>query len=312
MRTLVAAYITHSSSLLHEMGRDHPESPQRVQVIHDYLLSHGMLDFMAAHVAPAATRAQVERVHDASYVARLIAAAPSAGYRQIDPDTSMNPHTLDAAWHAAGAAVLAAELVASGEAASAFCNVRPPGHHATRRQAMGFCFFNNVAVGIAHALASLGLKRIALVDFDVHHGNGSEDIFAGDERVLMVSTFERGLYPYNGEVPTGPNLCNVPLEPYSEGAALRRAVTTRWLPALETFRPEMIFISAGFDAHREDDMSRLGWGDADYSWVTREIVEVAKRHAKGRVVSLLEGGYCLPALARSAGAHVSVLVGADR
>ena len=291
------------------MGPDHPESPQRVRVIQDYLLSHGLLDFMAAHAAPAATREQVERVHD--HVAGLIAAAPGSGYRQIDPDTSMNPHTLDAAWHAAGAAVLAAELVVGGKAPAAFCNVRPPGHHATRREAMGFCFFNNVAVGIAHALAELGVKRIALVDFDVHHGNGSEDIFAGDERVLMVSTFERGLYPYNGEDPTGPNLCNVPLEPYSEGAALRRAVTSRWLPALDAFRPEMIFISAGFDAHREDDMSRLSWLDEDYAWLTRRIVEVAQCHAKGRIVSMLEGGYSLAALARSAGAHVRALIGAD-
>lgn len=308
---MLAAYVTHPSSLLHEMGPDHPESPQRVRAIHDFLLSHGQLDFMAAHAAPAATHAQIERVHDTHYVAGLIAAAPTSGYRQIDPDTSMNLLTLDAAWHAAGAAVVAAELVATGKAPTAFCNVRPPGHHATRRHAMGFCFFNNVAVGIAHALSALGVKRIALVDFDVHHGNGSEDIFADDERVLMVSTFERGLYPYNGEVSTGPNLCNVPLEPYSEGAALRRAVTTRWLPALEAFRPEMIFISAGFDAHCEDEMSRLGWVEADYAWVTRQIVEVAQRHAEGRIVSVLEGGYCLTALARSAGAHVRALIGAD-
>ena len=308
---MLAAYITHPSSLLHEMVPDHPESPQRVRAIHDYLLSHGLLDFMAEHTASAATRAQIERVHDSRYVTALIDAAPRQGYRQIDPDTSMNPHTLDAAWHAAGAAVTAAELVASGKVPAAFCNVRPPGHHATRREAMGFCFFNNLAVGIAHALAELGVKRIALVDFDVHHGNGSEDIFAGDERVLMVSAFERGLYPFNGEDPTGPNLCNVALEPYSEGAALRRAVTTRWLPALDAFRPEMIFVSAGFDAHREDDMSRLAWVDADYAWVTHQIVEVARRHAKGRIVSLLEGGYCLTALARSAGAHVRALIGAD-
>lgn len=293
------------------MGPDHPESPQRVRSIHDYLLSHGLLDFMVPHTAPPATRVQIERVHDGPHVAELIAAAPSSGYRHVDPDTSMNPHTLDAAWHAAGAAVLAAELVATGKASSAFCNVRPPGHHATRHEAMGFCFFNNVAVGIAHALAELDMRRIALVDFDVHHGNGSEDIFSGDERVLMVSTFERGLYPYNGEVPSGPNLCNVPLEPYSKGDALRHAVTTHWLPALDAFRPEMIFVSAGFDAHREDDMGRLGWVDADYAWLTRQIVAVAGRHAKGRIVSLLEGGYCLPALARSAGAHVRVLTGAD-
>jgi len=306
------AYVTHPDSLLHEMGPDHPDRPERVSAINDYLLAQGLLDFMLPYTAPAATRAQLERVHTTLHIAEFEASAPASGYRHIDPDTLMNVHTLEAARHAAGAAVIATELVARGEVATAFCNVRPAGHHATRAASMGFCFFNNVAVGIAHALAECSVERVALIDFDAHHGNGSEDIFAGDERLLMVSTFERGLYPYNGEVPTGPNLCNVPLEPYSEGAALRGAVTTRWLPALETFRPEMIFISAGFDAHREDDMSRLRWSDADYAWVTREVVEVAKRHAKGRVVSLLEGGYCLPALARSAGAHVSVLVGADR
>jgi acetoin utilization deacetylase AcuC-like enzyme len=218
---------------------------------------------------------------------------------------------LSAAWHAAGAAVLAAELVARGEAASAFCNVRPPGHHATRHAAMGFCFFNNVAVGIAHALAECGISRVALVDFDVHHGNGSEDIFAGDDRVLMVSTFQRGLYPFSGEEALGPNSCNVPLEPRSGGDALRAAVTRHWLPALETFRPEMIFVSAGFDAHRDDDMGRLGWVEADYTWLTRQIMDVAARHAGGRIVSMLEGGYALPALARSVAAHVRVLMGAD-
>jgi len=308
---MLAAYITHPSSLLHEMGPGHPESPERVSAIHDYLLSHGLLDFMVSYTAPAATRAEIERVHDGLHVAELIAAAPGSGYRHVDPDTSMNPHTLDAAWHAAGAAVLAAELVATGKTSSAFCNVRPAGHHATRREAMGFCFFNNVAVGIAHALAKFSMRRIALIDFDVHHGNGSEDIFSGDERVLMVSTFERGLYPYNSEAPTGPNLCNVPLEPYSKGDALRHAVTTRWLPALDAFRPEMIIVSAGFDAHREDDMARLGWVEADYAWLTRQIVAVAGRYAKGRIVSVLEGGYCLPALARCAGAHVRALIGAD-
>jgi acetoin utilization deacetylase AcuC-like enzyme len=307
----LAAYITHPSSLRHEMGANHPECPQRVSVIHDYLLSHGLLDVMVAHTAPAATHAHVERVHDRAYICGLVAAAPASGYHRIDPDTSMNPHTLDAAWHAAGSAILAAELVGTGRASSAFCNVRPPGHHATRRQAMGFCFFNNVAIGIAHALESLAMQRVALVDFDVHHGNGSENIFARDERVLMVSTFERGLYPYNGEEPTGSNLCNVPLEPYSGGDALRRAVTDHWIPALEGFRPEMIFVSAGFDAHRDDDMSRLCWVEGDYAWVTRQIVELARRHADGRVVSVLEGGYCLTALARSAGAHVRVLGGAD-
>jgi acetoin utilization deacetylase AcuC-like enzyme len=265
---------------------------------------------MWSFTAPAATRGQVERVHNSLYIAELVAGAPSAGYHRIDPDTQLNPYTLDAAWHAAGAAVMAAELVARGEVPSAFCNVRPAGHHATRDAAMGFCFFNNVAVGIAHALAECAIERVALIDFDVHHGNGSEDIFAGDDRVLMVSTFERGLYPFNGEDATGSNLCNVPLEPYTRGDALRTAVAERWMPALDAFRPQMVFISAGFDAHREDDMGRLGWVEADYAWMTREIVAMADRHAQGRIVSVLEGGYSLNALARSAAAHVGVLIGA--
>ena len=305
-----SAYITHLSSLRHEMGPGHPECPERVSAINDHLLSHGLLDLMLPYTAPAATRAQIERVHASPYVAELIARAPTSGYRSVDPDTLMNPHTLDAAWHAAGASVFATEIVASGEVESAFCNVRPAGHHATRNAAMGFCFFNNVAVGIAHALAECGMHRVALVDFDAHHGNGSEDIFAGDDRVLMVSTFERGLYPFNGEVPTGPNLCNVPLEPYTRGDAMRDAVINHWLPALDAFRPQMIFVSAGFDAHREDDMCHLRWTESDYTWLTREIVTVATRHAQGRVVSVLEGGYALHALARSVAAHVGTLIGA--
>jgi len=308
---LLSAYLTHPSSLLHEMGADHPECPQRVSAINDYLLSHGLLDFMLPYTAPEATRTQVERVHTALYISELSAGAPASGYRRIDPDTLMNPHTLEAVWHAAGAAVLATELVARGEVATAFCNVRPAGHHATRSTGMGFCFFNNVAVGIAHALAEFSMERVALIDFDAHHGNGSEDIFAGDERVLMVSTFERGLYPYNGEVPTGPNLCNVPLERYSRGDALRDVVLRHWLPALAAFRPQMVFFSAGFDAHRDDDMSRLMWVEKDYAWLTREVMNSTARDSHGRIVSVLEGGYALPALARSAGAHVRALIGAD-
>jgi len=308
---MLSAYITHPSSLLHEMGPDHPECPARVSAINDYLVAQGLLDFMLPYTAPAATQAQVERVHSRLHIAQLGISTPTSGYRRIDPDTLINPHTMDAAWHAAGAAVLATELVARGEAANAFCNVRPAGHHATRDASMGFCFFNNVAVGIAHALAELSMERVALIDFDAHHGNGSEDIFAGDQRVLMVSTFERGLYPYNGEEPSGPNLCNVPLDRYARSDALRAAVTDHWLPALDAFRPQMIFFSAGFDAHRDDDMSHLMWVDGDYAWLTRQVIAATERYAHGRVVSLLEGGYALSALARSAAAHVRVLIGAD-
>ena len=293
------------------MGEGHPECPDRVSAIYDHLLMRGLLDLMPPYEAPKATRAQVERVHDSLYVAELVAGAPAEGYVHVDPDTAMNPHTLEAAWHAAGAAVLAAELVAKGEVRSAFSNVRPPGHHAERHQAMGFCFFNNVAVGAAHALAELGIDRVAIVDFDVHHGNGTENIFAGDDRVLMVSTFQQRLYPFSGEEPQGPNMVNVGLPAYTTGEALRDAILARWLPALDKFKPEMVFISAGFDAHREDDMANLGWVEADYAWITRHVMDIAERHAKGRVVSMLEGGYNLSALARSVAAHVKVLMGLD-
>jgi acetoin utilization deacetylase AcuC-like enzyme len=279
-----------------------------VSVIADRLLMRGVLDYMERFEAPEATREQLARAHDALYVAEILSKAPAEGYVQVDPDTAMNPHTATAALHAAGAAVLATELVGRGGYRRAFCNVRPPGHHAERGAAMGFCFFNNVAVGIRHALDVLGLERVALVDFDVHHGNGSEDIFAGDERVLMVSTFQSRLYPFNGEEARGPNMCNVPLAPYSDGVAMRDAVRSRWLPALRAFRPQMLFVSAGFDAHRDDEMSHLGWTDADYAWITRELVAVADDCCEGRIVSVLEGGYALPALARSVEQHVRTLI----
>ena len=291
------------------MGKDHPECPSRLDAINDYLLAQGYLDLMVPYTAPEVTREQLLRAHTAHYLAEIEEMSPAGGYRQIDPDTLMNPRTLVAARHAAGAAVLAADLVATGEATRAFCAVRPPGHHAGRDAAMGFCFFNNVAVGIRHAQRHHRVARVALVDFDVHHGNGSEDILAGDEQVLMVSTFQHPLYPYMGEVSKGTNMINVPLAPRTGGAALKKAVEENWLPALEAFRPEMIFISAGFDAHRDDDMANLGWVEADYAWVTARLVEVAERHAKGRIVSMLEGGYDLRALARSVGAHVGVLLG---
>jgi acetoin utilization deacetylase AcuC-like enzyme len=303
-----AAYISHPSSTRHDMGEGHPECPDRVSAIADRLLIRGVLDFMESFDAPPATPEQLARAHDALYVAEILAKSPAEGHVHVDPDTSMNPHTATAALHAAGAAVLATELVATQGFARAFCNVRPPGHHAERGAAMGFCFFNNVAVGMRHALDVLGFERVALVDFDVHHGNGSEDIFAGDDRVLMVSTFQSRLYPFNGEQARGPNMCNVPLAPYSDGKALRDAVDTRWLPALRAFRPQLLFVSAGFDAHREDDMSHLGWTDDDYGWVTKRLVEVADECCEGRIVSVLEGGYCLPALARSVEQHVRSLI----
>ena len=301
------AYISHPDCLRHEMGQGHPECPARLRAIEDRLTAAGVFDWLRHVEAPEAPTIALQRAHNALYLAELDAASPATGYTHVDPDTYMNPYTLRAARRAAGALLRAVDGVIGGEFARAFCAVRPPGHHATRGEAMGFCFYDNAAVGVLHALEVHGLARVALVDFDVHHGNGSEHILAGDERVLMVSTFQHPLYPASGVDPLGENMVNVPLPPYSDGAALRGAVTREWLPALERFRPQLIVISAGFDAHRDDDMSQLLWTEADYAWVTQQLVDVAQRHCHGRIVSTLEGGYDLPSLARSVLAHVKVL-----
>ena len=292
------------------MGPGHPECPERLDAISDHLLSTGLMQLLVPYDAPLATREQLQRAHTALHVANIFEASPHEGHVALDPDTSMCPASLEAALHAAGAAVLATDLVLRGEAGRAFCAVRPPGHHATRGAAMGFCLFNNVAVGIRHALDVHGLKRVALVDFDVHHGNGSEDILANDDRVLMVSTFEGGLYPFSGDTALGTNMANVPLPRGSTGEALQEAFDYVWQPRLDEFEPEMVFISAGFDAHRADEMANLRWIENDYRWITRRIVETAERHAQGRVVSCLEGGYHLFHLARSVAAHVRELAGA--
>lgn len=305
------AYISHPSSLEHEMDAWHPECPERVTAIADRLLARGVLDFVQSFEAPAASDEQIIRAHSARHLAELRARSPASGLVRLDPDTSMNPHTVRAALHAAGAGVMAVELVMRGEFSRAFCNVRPPGHHAERDHAMGFCFLNNIAIAARHALAEFGLERVAVIDFDVHHGNGTEDILAGDERVLMVSSFQSGLYPFNGEVARGLNMCNVPLPAYSDGRALRAAVDERWLPALLAFDPQLILVSAGFDAHREDELSQIRWADEDYAWVTRRIIEIAQTCCEGRVVSMLEGGYAIPALARCVETHVRLLAGLD-
>ena len=301
------------------MGAGHPECPQRLGAIADRLIATGLdtvLDWREADPldAPALVQA-LQRAHAAGYVleiGELMAAAADAGQsRAVDPDTSASPATGRAAEAALAAALAATDAVIDGTAANAFCAIRPPGHHATRDAAMGFCFYNNVAVAARHALDGRGLQRVAIIDFDVHHGNGTEDIVAGDERILMCSFFQHPLYPYSGAVPKGTNMVNVPLPPYSGGAAVREAVERQWLPALDAFAPEMIFISAGFDAHREDDLGQMGLVEADYAWLTRTLLAVAERHARGRIVSCLEGGYHLAALGRSVAAHLRVLAGVD-
>jgi len=292
------------------MGPDHPECPDRLTAIRDQLIASGLDAQLVHHEAPAATAEQLARVHDRRYVDAIEAASPASGLRYLDPDTALNPHSVSAARHAAGAVVHGVDLVCGGEHQTAFCAVRPPGHHAESRRAMGFCVFNSVAVGAAHALAVHGLSRVAIVDFDVHHGNGTEEMFSDEPRVLMVSTFQYPLYPYSGVDNPAPNMVNVPLSAGSGGAEFRDAVRTRWLPALDDHEPELILVSAGFDAHRDDPLAGLAFTEDDYAWVTRELTGVAKRHAQGRIVSSLEGGYALGALGRSVVAHVRELVAA--
>ena len=291
------------------MGAHHPEQPARLGAIEDQLIASGIAEHLARFDAPLATDEQLERVHPQEYVRAIRDIAPEEGTVHLDPDTAMNRYTLQAALRAAGAGVLATDLVLKGEANAAFCPVRPPGHHACRARAMGFCIFNNVAVAARHALKAHGLERVAIIDFDVHHGNGTEDIFSDDDHVLMASIFQHPFYPYSGTEDPAPNMRNVPLAAGSGGKELRRAVTEVWLPALEEFEPQLVFFSAGFDAHVEDDMAMLRFTDSDYRWVTEQVADIARRHANGRMVSLLEGGYALDALGRSAVQHVRVLAG---
>ena len=265
---MATAFITHADCLRHEMGAHHPEQPARLSAIEDQLIASGLDSLLAKFEAPLATDEQLGRVHPLDYVRAIRDAAPSAGTVHLDPDTAMNPWSLQAALRAAGAAVLATDLVMQGKARSAFCAVRPPGHHACRARPMGFCIFNNVAVAARHALHAHGLERVAIIDFDVHHGNGTEDIFEGDDHVLMASIFQHPFYPYSGTDNPAPNMVNVPLAAGAGGKELRQAVTGAWLPALEEFAPELVVFSAGFDAHAEDDMAMLRFTDGDYGWVT--------------------------------------------
>lgn len=305
------AFFSHPDCRTHDMGSGHPECPQRLDAIADHLLATGLDIALEHHEPPLATLEQLQRAHSVQYVMELKdllgRLAEEGATKALDPDTIANPHTWQAALRAAGAAVAATDLVLDGKVDNAFCAVRPPGHHATRDQSMGFCFFNNVAVAARHALDARGLERVAIVDFDVHHGNGTEDIVAGDERVLMASFFQHPLYPGSGAVPMGTNMINVPIPPYTRGGEVREIIEMMWFPRLEAFRPQMVFISAGFDAHREDELGQLGLTETDYEWITRRVKMLADRHAHGRIVSCLEGGYSLSALARSVAAHLRVL-----
>ena len=303
------ALITHPDCLKHEMGAHHPERPERLTAIEDQLIASGIGLHLERHDAPLASEEQLARVHPVEYVRAIRDAAPQAGTVHLDPDTAMNPWSLNAALRAAGAAVLAVDLVLQNKITSAFCSVRPPGHHACRARPMGFCIFNNVAVAARHALEQHGLERVAIIDFDVHHGNGTEDIFEDDDTVLMASTFQHPYYPYSGTESPARNMVNVPLPAGAGSREFREAVREAWVPALNDFSPQLVVFSAGFDAHAEDEMAMLRFSDADYAWVTEQLKAVADKHSGGRMVSMLEGGYALSALGRSAVQHIKVMAG---
>jgi acetoin utilization deacetylase AcuC-like enzyme len=306
------AIYSHPDCLRHEMGDWHPESPARLRAIDDQIILARLEGLIEQRSAPLAELPAILRNHTESMVALVRDHVPEAGgYYQIDGDTALCQYSYQAALRAAGAALAATDAVIAGDVDNAFCSVRPPGHHATPSQSMGFCLFNNVAIAVLHALESHGLERVAIIDFDVHHGNGTAASFHDDPRVLMASFYQHPFYPYTEPEPFTPNRINVPVPARSDGEVVRKLVRDYWLPALHAFRPQMLFVSAGFDAHREDDLGGMALVEADYAWMTRELMEVAKEHAQGRIVSCLEGGYNLSALARSVVAHLKVLAELD-
>lgn len=306
---MATALISHPDCRLHDMGPLHPECPRRIDVITDMLMTMRVLDMLVHTEAPPASREELLRVHHGAYLDQLRSMLPAQGFVPIDMDTVMNPKTLDAAERAAGAVVRATDMVLSGEVANAFCNVRPPGHHATPDTAMGFCFYNNIAIGVAHALEQHGLERVAVLDFDVHHGNGTDLIFMDDPRVQVCSLYQQGLFPFSEGQDHHVGGVDLALPAGCGGNDMRTAVEAVWLPAMESFRPQMVFVSAGFDAHAHDEMSGLMFSDADYAWLSELVMQIADRYAGGRLVSSLEGGYDLDSLGRCAAAHVKILSG---
>jgi len=305
---MTTAFITHPDTLLHIMDGNHPESPARITAIKNYLIKQDVYNHLAIYESPVATDAQLAKVHSTDYIARIRALSPKAGLVRLDPDTAMGPMSLSATLHASGAAILATDLVMQGKAANAFCCTRPPGHHAGRANSAGFCIFNHIAVGVTHALTQYKVKRVAIIDFDVHHGDGTEDIFKYNPQVMLCSTFQHPFYPHRGFDSRTKTMINVPLAANADGKKYQQAFSHEFLPALNQFKPEIIYVSAGFDAHVDDPLAGMNLIDQDYIWMTEFIKQVAKQHAQGRIVSLLEGGYHLPALAKAASAHITSLM----
>ncbi len=306
---MTAAVISHQKCSLHDNGTPHhPESPDRIDAINNRMITSGV-DWITRHYdAQMATREQLLRVHENYYIDKIFEAAPNDdSIIDLDGDTGMNKHSLDAALYSAGAAVQAVDLVMTTNYKHAFCATRPPGHHAGRAHSAGFCLFNNVAVGAAHAMVQYGLERIVIVDFDVHHGDGTESIFINDPRVLFCSSFQHPFYPYTGADTRALNIRNLPMQAGTRSGEWREQVREQWIPSWVEYQPELIMISAGFDSHLEDDMGGFNLVEADYVWITRELCQIAKDCRHNRVVSCLEGGYDLSSLGRSVAAHVKEL-----
>lgn len=305
---MTIAYIHHPDCLRHDMGYGHPERPARLTAIETGLKTEGLLDTLEQHEAPLADTQSIARIHDQTYIDQVLAFSHKSSSTYLDPDTIITPQTPQAALRAAGATILATDLVLTHKVKGAFCSVRPPGHHALPDHAMGFCFFNNVAISAAHALEAYDLERVAIIDFDVHHGNGTEAIFRNDPRVMLCSTFQHPFYPGSGANSSNEHIINVPLPAGTTSEQYRQAVIAHCLPALNQFKPQLMLFSAGFDAHTDDNLAQLNLVEADYTWITEEILTLADKYAQGRIISTLEGGYDLDALASSVIAHLKVFI----
>lgn len=303
--------ITHKDCALHAPDPNHPESPARIDAINDQIIRSGLDFVLIREQATAASLDDIYRAHDRDYVDGLVAKAPKEGHIWLDADTPMTPETLPSALMAAGANINAVDLVMQHANQQAFCAVRPPGHHATRNQAMGFCYFNNIAIAAHYAMHQYGLKRVAIVDFDVHHGNGTEDIFEDDARVLFCSSFQQQLFPYVDEDHNNEHIMSIALPAGCQGLEWRESVYAHWLPKIDAFKPELLLISAGFDGHVEDEMSQFLLKEDDYYWITEHLKRLADKHCNGRIVSTLEGGYDLSSLGRSVVAHLKAMLGSE-
>ncbi|WP_196157268.1 histone deacetylase family protein [Reinekea sp. G2M2-21] len=302
------AFIYHEHCELHDMGEEHPESPLRTKAIRDRLISTGLMNELIPLEAYQAKKEHVLRVHHSNYVEQLDRISPRHGLIQADPDTLMGPHTWEASYLAAGAGILAVDGVMNKAFNRAFCAVRPPGHHAEPNVTMGFCFFNNIAVAAEHAIKHHGLKKVAIIDFDVHQCNGTIEMYENRPDVMVCTSFQHPFYPNSHWAVEHPHILLTPMVAFSDFRDVRIAWEEQWLPALTAHQPEMIFISAGFDAHTKDPLGQINWQTEDYFWLTQAIAEAADQLCHGRIVSILEGGYHLEALADGAEAHIRALM----